>query len=752
MQMIDQQDSYQTEAINFPKLPLDKIVKSSNVAEHLDEKVLDDLGRQVVAHYELDRQTRSEWEQRNEQAIKLALQVVETKSFPWTNCSNVKFPLLTVASLQFLARVSILTKGRRLAKLECIGSDLDGKKSQQAARISDHMSLQLTDEDANWVDDDEKTKLATAILGSGFKKTLYDPVSGIQTTEYVPAMNFVVDYYCKNLTTANRATHLLSMNHNKIEERVKRGLFLPMRDDSIIGATGTSILKQASDQIAGLKRPTNAEEYEVLEQHLWLDLDGDDYREPYIVFVRRDTMQVLRIVARFFDQGDVHRVNDSEVKSMEQDLLEMKAATEPNLDSQSRLEKAIDKLEKAADNVIVRIDAMRYFDKYTFIPSPDGGFYGLGLGALLGPMNESVNTLVNQLIDAGTMNNSAGGFLGRGVKLKAGKQSFDPFEWKPVDSTGDDLRKNIFPLPVRDPSNVLFELLGMLVSYSEKVSGATDIMTGVSPGQNTPAETSRNTVEQGMMLFSGIYARMYRSFREELRTRYENNRMFIKTGPMFYDLCKGPNAILAPDDYQTNRFRIFPMADASSASVSQRKEKAGLLMQVAGSTPGFNKYLVTKNFLEVHEFENIDQLFPDPAGPNAIKPPPNPKIEIEQMKLQQQQKEHADNMQIDIAATQSAIELNTAKAQESGAKAVKEMAEAQGVDTGHQIAMIEAQIGAAKVHQDGLLSSLKAMQSAHEAQHGIMQKAVDGHQKAIEGQQKHELASKPQPAAPEGQE
>jgi hypothetical protein len=255
-----------------------------------------------------------------------------------------------------------------------------------------------------------------------------------------------------------------------------------------------------------------------------------------------------------------------------------------------------------------------------------------------------------------------------------------------------------------------------------------------------------------MMLFSGIYARMYRSFREELHTRFENNRMFLKTGPLFYDLCKGPNAILAPDDYQINKFRIYPMADASSASASQRKEKAGLLMQLAGSTPGFNKYLVTKNFLEVHEFENIDQLFPDPSGPNAIKPALNPKIEIEQMKLQQKQKEHADSMQVDIALAQSGIELNTAKAQELGAKAVKEMAEAQGVDTGHQIAMIEAQIGAAKVHQDGLLSSLKALQSAHEAQHGIMQKAVDGHQKAIEGQQKHELASKPQLAAPEGQE
>ena len=729
--MYTQADSSSTSRQNrdsatFPVLDLAKMVKSPNIATMFEKIALDDLGRQVVENYNIDRQTRIEWEQRNEQAIKLALQIVETKSFPWTNCSNVKFPLLTIAALQFLARVSILTKGRRLAKLEALGQDLDGKKTAQASRISDHMSLQLTDEDTNWVDDDEKTKLATSIMGSGFKKTSYDPVSGIQTTEYVPAMNFVVDYYCKNLKTANRATHLLSMSHNKIRERIRRGLFSEMQDEGVgLAATQTNLLQQAADSAAGLKKPFESEEYEILEQHCWYDFDGDDYEEPYIVFVRKDTMQVLRIVARYYDQGhDVHRVNDNEVMQLENELQEMKSSPDADGKMLSRLEKEIEKLEKAKDNHIVRIDAQKYFDKYTFIPSPDGGFYGLGFGALLGPMNESVNTLVNQLIDSGTMSNSGGGFLGRGVKLKGGKQSFDPFEWKPVDSTGDDLRKNIFPLPIREPSNVLFSLLGMLVSYSEKISGATDIMTGVNPGQNTPAETSRNTVEQGMMLFSGIYARMYRSFREELHTRFENNRLFLKTSPKYYDLCKGPNAILAPTDYETNLFRIYPMADASSASSAQRKEKASLLMQVAASTPGFNKYLVTKNFLETHEFENIDQIYPDPKGPNAIAPPPNPKMEIEKMKIEQAQKIHQDEMQIEVARAQSDIQLATAKINELAAKATKEMAEAQGVDTGHQIAMIEAQIGAAKLHQDNVLGHLKALQGQHDGHHKALQMAA----------------------------
>lgn len=739
---------------NYEKavLKMADIVKSPNLVPMLPVQEVADIGRCVVAAYNRDMYTRQEWEQRNEQGIKLALQVVEVKSFPWTNCSNAKFPLLTIAALQFLARVSILTKGRRLAKLEVIGADPDGKKNAQASRISDHMSLQLTEDDRCWVDDDEKTKLATSLIGSGFKKTLYDTVSGIQTTEYVPAMNFVVDYYCKDLPTANRVTHLLSMNSNKIQERVRRKLFVEMTEEPASStATTTNLLQITSDEAAGLKRPASAEEYEILEQHCWYDFDGDGYEEPYIMFVRKDTEQVLRIVARYYDAGDVHRVNDAQVRELEQELQDTKVPDDnplPTMDKVSKLEKQIDRLKKAADNFIVRIDAKKYFDKYTFIPSPDGGFYGLGLGALLGPSNEVVNTLFNQLVDAGTMSNSGGGFLGRGVKMKGGKSSFDPFEWKPVDSTGDDLRKNVFPLPVREPSNVLFQLLGLLITYSEKISGATDIMTGVSPGQNTPAETSRNTVEQGMMLFSGIYSRMYRSFKEELSTRFENNRLFLESSPQFWELTKGPNAILSPDDYKINRFRIYPMADVSSASQSQRQQRAQMLQQLASAEPGFNKYLVTKNLLEVFEYENIDQIYPDPKGPNAIAPPQNPKVELEKAKLQQQQQEHSDNMQLEIADTKSSIELNGAKIMELQAKATKELAEASGVDTGHQIAMIEAQIGAAKLKQEGLLGALSALQKAHETQMKLSQ--------ASQGMQDKAAAGKKEPtngaAAPQPQE
>lgn len=704
-------------------LPLQQIIESPNVALLLDQPHLDRIGSDAVLAFRSDLQTRAEWEQRMSKAMKLALQVAEIKTFPWENCSNVKFPLLTIAALQFLARVSVMTKGRVLAKVEPVGADPDGRKAAQAKRISTHLSLQLTDEDRDWHDQDETMKLAASIMGSAFKKTYYDGVAGIVDSEYVPAGDLVMDYFTRDVAKANRITQILTMSGNDIQERVRRGLFCEMTSEGP-GDPQPTLLDQEADQASGIRRPVQptSDHYVILEQHTWLDLDGDGYQEPYIVSVRQDTKQVLRIVARFNDNGDVHRVNDAAIRMLDQQLEKLREPKQQNpaqalydAKMRSRLEKEMDRLDRDPANSIIRIDAQCYYTRYLFIPSPDGGVYGLGMGALLGPMNESVNSLVNQLIDGGTMANTAGGFLGHGVKIKGGSTSFNPFEWKPIDSTGDDLRKNIFPLPVREPSSVLFQLLGMLVTYSEKISGSTDIMTGISPGQNTPAETSRNTVEQGMMLFSGIYNRMYRGFREELSKFAALNRIYLPSSPRFADLTSGSSAILAPDDYDTNLFRIFPAASAEAVSQSQQKQKMMELIQLSATIPGFNRYRIVRDYLEIAGYDDIESIYPDPQGPKAIPAPQNPKVELEKAKLQQQAKVHQDEMQLEAASLQNDVSLNAAKIQELEAKAMMHLASAQGVGDGNRIALINAQIGAAKARQEGLVKALALVQKSLES-------------------------------------
>jgi chaperonin GroES len=700
------------------KKKLADLVKSPNVALMLSEDERKAFGDWVVNGYVRDMSTRKEWEERNAKAIRLALQIKEEKSFPWTNASNVKFPLVTIGALQFLARISILTRGRYIAKYEAYGADPDGTKFKRAKRISLHTSMQLMHEDVAWKENDEQTKFGAALLGSSIKKTYFDSVQGTNISEYVPAMHFVVDYHCKHIDTTHRATHLIPMSENKIQERIARGIFIEEVNPATPQPSSvvTNLLELVKDQRQGLWSMGGTEEYRVLEQHCWFDFDGDGYAEPYVVSVREDTGHLYRIVARFFDDGDVHRKNDLLVRQYDNLAMQSQDA-----EVKSKYEKLAQAAQDDPDNIIVRIDPVKYFTKFTFVPSPDGGFYGLGLGALLGPVNEAVDTLINQLIDAGTMSNTAGGFMGRGVKLKGGKNSFDPFEWKVCDSTGDDLRKNIFPLPVREPSNVLFQLLGILITYGEKISSATDIMTGVSPGQNTPAETSRNTVEQGMMLFSGIYGRMYQSFTEELRKIYDLNRLYLHTSPRFFDLTEGPDAIIAPDDYTTGTMMVVPAADPSTVSGEQRRQKADRLAQAAASPLGamWDKETVSRQWLEAHDYD-VDVIYPDPQS-GKVKPPVDPKIQMQQAELEFNKQKHVDDMQLKVAELRSVVALNEAKIAELQAKATFELAKADGEGMQQQIALLNAQIGAAREHNNAILAQIDTINKVQLAKSDVEQ-------------------------------
>ena len=713
-----------SDAVQKTKLTIAEMKSMPNIAAKLSPEELTSYGVDAVAGYDADLQTRTDWAARNAKAIKLALQFAEKKSFPWTGASNVKFPLVTIAALQFLARISTLTGGRELAKLEAWGADPEGKKAQRATRIGTHMSYQLLDQNPNWLDDDEQAKFSAALLGCAIKKTYHDSVETINRSEYVPIMDFVVDYFCKDLTKAQRATHFQKMFPNQIEENTRLGLFLPMQDEAAPPITpsqsSTNQLQAAADEVSGLHRQAQDKltPYDILEQHCWMDLDGDGYAEPYTMFVRYDNRQVLRIVARYFDEGDIYRKNDVLVRQ-----LDAKAKDEQSPAAKSVFEKEAERLEKHPDNKIVRIVPTTFFTRYLFIPSPDGGFYGLGLGALLGPTNAAVDSIINQIIDAGTMLTTSGGFLGRGVKIKSGKQTFDPFEWKPVDGSGDDLRKNIVPLPVNAPPEIMFQLLGLLIQYGEKIGSATDVMTGVNPGQNTPAETSRNTLEQGMMLFSGIYKRMYRGFAEELNKLYTLNKWYLKQSADFGQLTSGAGALIKDDDYTTNDYRISPNADATAVSPGQKQAKAKVAYDLMTQNPnGWNRYHVTKRVLEAYDTEAIEEIYPDPEGPKAIAPIPNPKIELEKGKLELKGKElqlheqkHIDDMSLAILEHKETMALNDARIIELEAKAKKYIAEATGEDNDGILGMLNVQISAAKAQREGLLKALDMLSANHHA-------------------------------------
>lgn len=659
------------------------LVKSSNIATLLSAEEVEEIGRKVVEDYNKDMDSRQEWEERMADAMELALQMREDKSFPWPGASNVKFPLVTIASLQFHSRAyPALLNGNDIVKCRVIGADQDGQKAERAKRISSHMSYQVLEEDEDWEEQMDKVLITLPIIGCAFKKSYYDPNKGHNISNHVLAKDLVVDYFAKSIESASRVTHRMEFTQNDIQSRINRGIYSELEKSAPADRQRTDLMKESSNEIFGVRDQGNKVEqaenndpvFSILEQHRYLDLDGDGYQEPYIVTVREDTKQVYRIVARYFE----------------------------------------DDIQKNKKGDITHIEPTHYFTKYSFIPSPDGGFYDLGFGILLGPLNESINTTINQLIDAGTMANTAGGFLGRGVKIRGGEQSFKPLEWKRVDSTGDDLRKNIFPLPVREPSQVLFTLLELLINYGERIGGSTDVMVGINPGQNTPAETSRNAVEQGSKVFNGIFKRVYRSLKLEFRKLYRLNKLYLADNKVFEDFITGSAMQISYKDYIDSPIAIRPAADPDLVSEGQKVNQANALLQVARMLPGFNMYEVGKRFLDAHKIRDVDVLYPDPKGPKAVPPPPNPKMQIEQMKMQVKQMELQQDMKIAQMELMNEMELTQAKIMELRAKAIKALAEAQGVEQGHQIAMIDAQIGAAKHHQDGLLKQIEIMQRATE--------------------------------------
>lgn len=663
------------------KLKIEDLVKSPNIAEELDDEELTKIGNAVWDEWQIDVTSRSEWEDKTSESMKLALQVMEQKTFPWENASNVKFPIVTLAALQFQARAyPSLIPSPDVVKCRVTGPDPDGQLLQRADRVADYMSFQLLEEDECWEENMDKVLISMAIVGCAFKKSYFDPALKHNISEHVLAKDLYIPYFAKSLDKASRITQMLYVSKNDLVQKNRLGLYSEYDADRQPTVDLSSHLTTTEEEAQGVTAPSNdpSASIELLEQHRYLDLDGDGYEEPYIVTIVKDTKQVLRIVARYFST-DVKRNTKGQVAC---------------------------------------IYPQNYFTKFSFIPSPDGGIYDLGFGVLLGPLNQSINTILNQLVDAGTLSNTAGGFLGRGVKFRSGDNSFKPFEWKRVDSTGDDLRKGVFPLPVREPSQVLFQLLSLLIDYGERIGMATDPMVGVSTGQNTPAETSRNMIAEGQRVFNAVFKRTYRSLKEEFRKLYRLNSIFMNDEQNYYSLASGAYAQALRKDFSGEGKEIVPAADPDMVTGEQKVNQAMMLKAAQAQSPQlYNAYLVEKNYLQAIKIPNIEQVMPDPQGPNALpvpEPQPDPKVIIEGMKIEFMKLKWNQELQLKMWDIQQEIEYLRAEIVEKESRAMLNVAQAESEEAGLQVAAIQQAVSMMKQKQDGLLKSLELLRDMQE--------------------------------------
>jgi chaperonin GroES len=677
-------------------LSLETIMNRPNLCDLIDPEDLHRITAEVNEGYEADVESRSMWEDRQAEGNKLALQVYEEKTFPWPGAASVKFPLITVAALQYYSRAyATLCSGTELVKCRVIGEDPDGSKADRARRLSAHMSWQNLEQDEHWEEDQAKTLLVQGIAGVALKKRVFEPGPAKQLTMLVLPQDFVINYYTRNLTDSQRYTHRFYLNHNNIRQRELDGRFRkfdgPMAEPEA-DATDENIVTEAKDERTGVTPPPQdrVTPFFTGEQYCWMDLDGDGYQEPYIITFDINSQQVRRIVARFMPSG-VRNLGG--------------------------------KVWQPGDDVY-KITPVRVFTKYGFIPSPDGAFYDLGLGSILGPINATINDAINQMLNAGTMATIGGGFLGRGFKNKGGPLTFQPGQWYPMDAPGDDLRKQIVPLPVPQQTDILFKLLGLLLQYGERIVSATDIQVGENIGQNTPAATAATLDQNGRHVYNAIYKGTWRSERDEFRIQYELNSLHLQDTEDFEDLTTGKGAIIRPDDYQSSSQDVRPAADPHTTSENQATKLAGDMVKMSMSLPGWNRYKVQRNWLRVNKVPNADEFLPAPKKPDQqdpkkmvpaddYPPPPNPKMmaaQLEQQKFQYEQVRDKTERQERVLELQGKMKKNHAEIIKLMAQAQKAMAEAKGVDVDQQLKAIELHIKTLEAGNDDIMQLIEIMQ------------------------------------------
>ena len=650
-----------------------EVVESPNLTGKFSDEDLQRIGLAVRDGFLLDKGSRAKWEKRSEAAFNLALQLQEVKSFPWPGASNVKFPLVTIASVQWHSRAyPLLVQGPEIVKMRVNGPDPEGKLRAAADRVGKYMSYQLLEDSPTWEAETDRALLQVPIVGCAFKKVYYSPDEGRNVSELVPAKEFVINYWAKSIRTAQRKTHMIPLYRNDVYTRVESGLFRDCFEAEWYQATPQPAADQAqaqADKRTGLMAPARADEttpFRFLEQHVRMDLDGDGYAEPYIITTEELTGWVCRIVANF--DWDKIRWKGKE------------------------------------GSRILRIEEDTYFVKLPFIPSPDGGFYDIGFGVLLGPLNESVDSIINQLVDAGTVSNTSGGFLGRGVKIRGGEYSFRPFGWQRVDSTGEDLAKGIFPFPVRQPSNVLFSLLSLLIDYTNRISGSTDIMVGENPGQNTPAETSRLMAEQGMKINSAIFKRVWRAIKEEFELLFALDKRHTPLTILRYGEGSG---WVTREDFNFPEEAIRPAADPNLASDTSRIQQAMAVKQAAMTTPGYNKDAVERMYLRSLRVENIETLFP---GSNKIPPQPHPKVMLEQLKLQGKAAANKSRLMEKVIQIQADREKTVAEIELIKAQIAQIVSEVGVAQAASEVKSFEAQLGALRAMDESQRGYLELLQ------------------------------------------
>jgi len=608
-----------------------EFLAQDNIAENLSDEKLKEIGSEVVEGYDVDRLDRSDWETKMKKAMDMALQNKKTKTFPWQNCSNIMMPVITEGIIQYNSRMyPALIPSSGLVKSRVIGYDPDGEKNNSAIRVSKYMDYEILEDDG-WEEEMDRGFIVQPLLGNMYKKTYRDEHLNKNTSEMLSPNEFVCVNNAKSIEKSFRKTHFFDLIANELKSEQLQGNYL-----NVELGNPTKLNDEVDKESQRTSRIDDSTPYLILEQHTWFDLDEDGLMEPYIVTVEHKSRQVLRIVAGY---------NEEDITKEGEEVLNVRQE--------------------------------QYFTKYGFIPNPDGSIMDLGFGQLLGPINEQINNNINQLNDAGTLSNTGGGMIGRGVKIKGGKITRRMGQYTSVPTSGTDLARNVVHFPEVKPSPVLFNLLGMMMTAAQRLSSTLDSQVGENPGQNQKATTTMAVQQEGKRIFSGIYKRNHRALNKELKRYYYLNSIHLPAS-VYLNVIDGLSEEektqigeeVFNKDFDLASVDIKPAADSKYTSEEEKMRKAQALIEMI-PTGQVNPQVATKRALEAQEQPAIEEIM---AMPEQAPP-------FEQIKLDREMSLEWAKLQLDVMSKENdwinnEILINS--------QAMKNLADAESAEAGIQ--------------------------------------------------------------------
>ena len=548
---------------------------NANLAETLDDSILGELSSELREQYETDQESRSEWEEGYTKGLDLLGVQYEERTQPFQGASGVTHPIIAESVTQFQAQAykELLPAGGPV-RTNVLGVQ-DSEKEAQAVRVKDFMNYMLMEIMEEFDPDTDQMLFYLPLSGSTFKKVYFDEAKQRPVSKFIPAEDLVVSYAASDLATASRITHVLRMDENEIRKLQVAGFYRDI-DISADYEADSDPVKSKVNEIDGVEKSATDDLYTVLEMHVNLDIEGfedvDQMGEPtgiklpYIVTLDQGSGEVLAIRRNY----------------EENDALKQKVS---------------------------------YFVHYKFLPGL--GFYGFGLIHMIGGLGKAATSILRQLIDAGTLANLPSGFKARGIRVRNDDEPIAPGEFRDIDAPGGDIRNSIIPLPYKEPSGTLAQLLGVLIESGRRFVSIADQQTGSPGSQQQPVGTTVALLERGMKVMSAIHKRLHYAQKTEFRILA---RLIRDNMPPSYPYATGVDAGIKQSDFD-DRVDILPVSDPNIFSMAQRITLAQTQLQLAQSNPQLhNLQAAYKRMYQALEVQNIDEILPPAPEPQPTDP------------------------------------------------------------------------------------------------------------------------------------